>query len=80
MGESFGELALLDQGKRSADVIANVESLLLCISSSGLDKVFQEAPALAAPFLRALARATAARLRSANKRLEDSIRMARASH
>lgn len=80
VGESFGELALLDQGKRSADVIANVDSLLLSISSSGLDKVFQEAPALAAPFLRALARATAARLRSTNKRFEDSIRMARASH
>ncbi len=74
-GESFGELALLDEGRRSADVVANVPSTLLVISKSGLKKLFAEAPALAAPFLHALARATAARLRTTNKRVEDSIRL-----
>lgn len=74
-GESFGELALLDEGKRSADVVANVPSTLLVITKDGLKKLFAEAPALAAPFLHALARAIAARLRTANRRMEDSIRL-----
>lgn len=74
-GESFGELALLDEGKRSADVIANVESSVLKISRTGLKKLFDEAPALAAPFLHALSRATAARLRATNRRVENSVRL-----
>ncbi|MCU0770943.1 MAG: cyclic nucleotide-binding domain-containing protein [Verrucomicrobia bacterium] len=74
-GESFGELALLDEGKRSADVIANVDSMVLKITRAGLKKLFDEAPALAAPFLHALGRATAARLRATNRRVEDSIRL-----
>jgi CRP-like cAMP-binding protein len=76
-GESFGELALVDQGKRSADVIANVESAVLKISRDGLKKLFDEAPALAAPFMHALCRITAARLRTTNKRVEDSVRLSR---
>jgi CRP-like cAMP-binding protein len=76
-GESFGELALIDEGTRSADVIANVESTVLSISRAGLKKLFDEAPALAAPFMQALCRITAARLRSTNKRVEDSIRLSR---
>jgi hypothetical protein len=78
-GESFGELALLDEGKRSADVVANVESTVLEISRSGLRKLFDEAPALAAPFTHALARATAARLRTTNRRVEDSLRLRQAA-
>jgi len=74
-GESFGELALLDEGKRSADVIANVQSTVLRISKAGLKKLFDEAPTLAAPFMHALGRATAARLRATNRRVEDSIRL-----
>jgi len=73
-GESFGELALMDEGVRSADVIANKDSVLLSISNDGLKKLFQEAPALAAPFLHSLARMTAARLRQTNRKVEDSIR------
>lgn len=78
-GESFGELALLDEGKRSADVIANVESTVLKISKAGLKKLFDEAPTLAAPFMHALGRATAARLRTANRRVEDSIRLSQSA-
>ena len=73
-GESFGELALMDEGVRSADVVANKDSMLLSISTTGLRKLFQEAPALAAPFLHSLARVTAARLRQTNRKVEDSIR------
>lgn len=78
-GESFGELALLDEGKRSADVIANKESTVLSISRAGLRKLFEEAPALAAPFLYALGRTTAGRLRATNRRVEDSIRLSRSA-
>lgn len=78
-GESFGELALLDEGRRSADVIANKDSMLLVISTEGMKTLFKEAPALAAPFLHALARSTAARLRSTNRRVEESVRLSRSA-
>lgn len=79
VGESFGEMALLDEGKRSADVIANVDCMLLSISKSGLEKLFAEAPALAAPFLHELAQEIAGRLRTTNRRLEDSVRLSQAA-
>ncbi len=77
VGECFGELAVLDEGPRSADVIANVESVLLKISSSALKRLFQEAPALAAPFLLALNKTITSRVRALTKRYEDSILFAR---
>lgn len=78
-GECFGELALLDQGPRSTDVVSNVESVLLKITSASLKRLFDEAPALAAPFLLALNRAITGRLRSLTKRYEDSISFARSA-
>ena len=48
--EWFGELAILDQGPRSADVIANQPTVLIKVSAGALKKMFTEAPALAAPF------------------------------
>lgn len=77
VGECFGELAVLDEGPRSADVIANVESVLLKISAAALKRLFQEAPALAAPFLLGLNRTITSRVRSLTKRYEDSILFAR---
>jgi hypothetical protein len=77
VGECFGELAVLDEGPRSADVLANTESVLLKISSAALKKLFQEAPALAAPFLFGLNKAIASRVRTLTKRYEDSILFAR---
>jgi hypothetical protein len=77
VGDCFGELALVDQGPRSADVVANKETVLLKISAEAMKRLFQEAPALAAPFLLALMRALAARLRALTKRYEDSIHFAR---
>ena len=77
VGECFGELAVVDEGPRSADVVANVESVLLKISSGALKRLFQEAPALAAPFLLALNKTISARVRHLTKRYEDSILFAR---
>ncbi len=77
VGECFGELAVIDESARSADVVANVESVLLKISAGALKRLFQEAPALAAPFLLALSKTITARVRTLTKRYEDSILFAR---
>jgi CRP-like cAMP-binding protein len=68
-GDFFGDMALFDHGPRSADVIANVDSTLLKISSASFDRLTREAPALATPFLQATARTLSARIRADNKRL-----------
>ena len=68
-GEFFGDMALFDHGPRSADVVANVDSTLLKITSVAFDRLTREAPALATPFLQATARTLAARIRADNKRL-----------
>ncbi len=77
VGECFGELAIVDQGPRSADVIANQPSVLIKVSEGALRKMFAEAPALAAPFMFALTRVIAQRVRVTTKRYEDSIHFAR---
>jgi hypothetical protein len=73
VGECFGELALVDQGPRSADVVANQPSVLIKVSSEALMKMFAEAPALSAPFMLALTKVIAQRVRVITKRYEDSV-------
>jgi len=77
VGECFGELAVIDESPRSADVLANTEAVLLKVSAGALKKLFQEAPALAAPFLLGLNKAITSRVRTLTKRYEDSILFAR---
>ena len=79
VGECFGELAVVDHGPRSADVVANADSVLIKVSSNALMKMFTEAPALAAPFMLALTRVIAQRVRSITKRYEDTIHLSRAA-
>ncbi|HWD94161.1 MAG TPA: cyclic nucleotide-binding domain-containing protein [Verrucomicrobiae bacterium] len=69
-GDFFGDMALFDHGPRSADIIANVESTLLKISSIAFARLAKEAPALATPFLQATSRTLASRIRADNKRLD----------
>jgi hypothetical protein len=78
-GECFGEIALFDQGPRSADVVANKDSILLKISSEAFDKLRREAPELSAPILFAISKTLAARIRADNKRTKDSVNFARAA-
>lgn len=77
VGECFGEMAVFDESPRSADVVANSESVVLKISAAALKRLFTEAPALAAPFLLGLNKTIIARVRSLTKRYEDSILFAR---
>jgi CRP-like cAMP-binding protein len=68
-GDFFGEMALFDHGPRSADVLANVDSTLLRLSSVAFERLAKEAPSLATPFLQATSRTLASRIRADNKRL-----------
>jgi CRP-like cAMP-binding protein len=74
-GDFFGEISLLDEGPRSADVVANERSTLLKISAASFTKLRREAPALAEPFLHALGQILVGRLRTINKRYVDSVLM-----
>ena len=68
-GDFFGDMALFDNGPRSADIIANVDSRLVKISAVNFYRLIREAPALATPFLQATARTLSSRIRADNKRL-----------
>jgi len=68
-GDFFGDMALFDHGPRSADVLANVDSTLLRLSSVSFGRLAKEAPSLATPFLQATSRTLASRIRADNKRL-----------
>lgn len=72
-GEFFGDIALFDKGPRSADVVANTDSLLVCVSSAGFDEMAKAAPDLATPFLRAVGRTLGARIRADNKRFSGTV-------
>ncbi|MSU57391.1 MAG: cyclic nucleotide-binding domain-containing protein [Pedosphaera sp.] len=72
-GDFFGDLSLFDHGPRSADVIANVDSTVLKISSAGFEKLAKDSPEVASPFLLSTIKTLAARIRADNKRLRDSV-------
>jgi len=77
VGDFFGEISLLDEGPRSADVLANSDSLLLKISAAAFDRVMREAPALAAAFLYGLSKSIGARVRVLTQKYQDSIHFSR---
>ena len=76
-GDFFGEISLLDHGPRSADVLANQDSLLLKISSEAFALLRREAPALAMPFLASLSQSIVGRMRTLTKKYQDSIHFSR---
>jgi CRP-like cAMP-binding protein len=75
-GEFFGDISLFDHGPRSADVVSNMDGVLLKITSAAIGKLAAEEPAVALPFLMAVGKTLAARIRSDNKRYFDSIKFA----
>ena len=60
-------------------MIANKETVLIKISSDSFTQLVKEVPQLAAPFLLAMGKSLAARIRADNKRYRDSIVFARAA-
>ena len=72
-GDFFGELALVDEGPRSADVIAISEVALLKISQAVIAAVAGVYPTAAFKLLIAIGRIMVERLRLANQRYVDSL-------
>lgn len=79
VGDFFGDLSLFDRGPRSADVVAAVSSRLLKISITAFDRLSREAPDLATPLLRAIAKTLTARIRAGNKVYGHNVEFARIS-
>jgi len=77
VGDFFGDISLFDHGPRSADVVANNDSILLKISSSAVEQLSKEAPELATMFLRNIGQTLSARIRADNKRLADYTQFGR---
>jgi CRP-like cAMP-binding protein len=73
VGDFFGEVSLFDHGPRSADVVANEDSVLIRMGAGPLEKMVQEAPAVAAPFLFAMGKTLTTRIRADNKRFSESV-------
>ena len=77
-GDFFGEISLFDHGPRSADVIANSPSTLLCFTAAAFERIIRTAPEIAAPFLLAMGKTLTSRIRADNKRFRETIAFARA--
>jgi hypothetical protein len=79
IGEFFGDISLFDHGPRSADVVANADSVVAKISASAFSELAKASPETATPFLLAIGKTLTARIRADNKRFGDSVKFARAA-
>ena len=75
-GEVFGEMSLFDQGKRSADIVANGDGVLLRLSLDVMQRMVDKQPEVVVPFLVEVAKKMAERIRADNERhKKDTILM-----
>lgn len=72
-GDFFGEISLVDDGPRSADVIAVTEVALLKVSQSVIYAMAGVYPSAGFKLLIAIGRIMVDRLRQANRRYVDSL-------
>jgi CRP-like cAMP-binding protein len=70
-GTVFGELAILDAGPRSASIIADDDFVAYALSQSQLAALSHESPVVAIKLLVNLARELSARLRRANRMIDQ---------
>jgi CRP-like cAMP-binding protein len=68
-GVAFGEMAMLDDSKRSADVVADDDTLLARVAVADLRELGERWPNLTATVYRNLATNLARRLRAANSQV-----------
>jgi CRP/FNR family cyclic AMP-dependent transcriptional regulator len=76
VGDFFGDVSLFDHGPRSADVVANTDSILARISSSAVEELSKDAPEVANLFLRRIGQTLSSRMRANIRRLADFARFA----
>lgn len=72
-GELFGEVAMLSQTARSADVVADQPTRLLRLTSGRVQRLMADQPALAAKILFNIARLLATRISSRNVELHKDL-------
>jgi CRP/FNR family cyclic AMP-dependent transcriptional regulator len=72
-GDFFGEVALVDDGPRSANVTATAPCELLCITRTTLGVLAALHPDAAIEFLAAIGRSLVARLRTGNQKYVDLL-------
>jgi CRP-like cAMP-binding protein len=77
VGDFFGEISLLDEGPRSADIIANTAAVVLKLSSDSFAKMRRDAPELGLHFMFALGRSASGKIRVLTKRYQDSVQFSR---
>lgn len=77
-GDFFGDIALLNRGARTADVVAETRCLLAELPSSALDELSRRDAAGCTRFLRALDEALSERIRADNERMAKAMNAARA--
>ena len=77
VGDFFGEISLLDEGPRSADVIANTGTVVLKLSAGSFAKMRRDAPELGLHFMFALGRSASGKIRLLTKRYQDSVQFSR---
>ena len=77
VGDVFGEMCLFDDGPRSADVLAHTDSRLIKISATRFKEMCQSHPELSTPFLLALGRTLAGRVRNDNRRISELVHLSR---
>ncbi len=75
-GDFFGEFSLLDQGPRSADVMANEQCLLLKMTAVAFERMKTEAPDVALVFLSNVSRSVVTRMRGLTRRYTESLLLA----
>ena len=76
-GDFFGEMALIDRGARSADVVTNSDTLLAKIKSSVFQKLVKDIPELVMPLVWNIGKTLTSRIRADNKRYLDATNFAR---
>lgn len=72
-GQIFGELALVDRGRRSATAICETDCELIAINGDSLDQLFENNSRVGYVIMRNLASVLAGRLRKTNLQLLASI-------